>query len=150
LTIALGVDRYCFNSFNRPAATTATLLPAAFLCGIFSAVYIWIGSKRTRRIEKVEERLRIALDMERRSSETEGSRNSQQMERNSNAPVDEKVSQNVTARDFGRAAESGMDENPRADAASPTRKISIPNIVVEEEIIVPPHEHIANQYTNGH
>ncbi|KAJ7068376.1 hypothetical protein C8F01DRAFT_1117949 [Mycena amicta] len=52
------------NRFERPAWSTGTLIPASFLCGIFSAVFIAIGGAHTKRIEKVKERLRAALAME--------------------------------------------------------------------------------------
>lgn len=53
-----------YDRFDRPAWTTGTLIPASFLCGIFSAVFIWRGSQKTRRTKEVEERLRLALTLE--------------------------------------------------------------------------------------
>jgi hypothetical protein len=47
--------------FERPAATTGTLLPASFLCGIGAALCIWRGSERTKRTAAVAGRLRAAL-----------------------------------------------------------------------------------------
>jgi hypothetical protein len=52
------------NRFQRPAWTTGTLIPASFLCGIFSAVFIWRGGQKTKRKQKVEEILRQALEMD--------------------------------------------------------------------------------------
>ncbi|KAF8238778.1 hypothetical protein L208DRAFT_1240824 [Tricholoma matsutake] len=49
------------NRFQRPAWTTATLITFSFLCGIFAAVFIWLGGKKTKLVEEVEERLREAL-----------------------------------------------------------------------------------------
>jgi len=54
-----GLDR-----FQRPAWSTGCLIPASFLCGIMSAVFIAIGGNHTKRIEKVKERLRAALAMD--------------------------------------------------------------------------------------
>ncbi|PIL37095.1 hypothetical protein GSI_00787 [Ganoderma sinense ZZ0214-1] len=54
-----GLDR-----FERPAWTTATTLPAAFIAGIIAGVLIYLGGRRTRRTKQVEERLRLALEME--------------------------------------------------------------------------------------
>ncbi|KAJ7173013.1 hypothetical protein C8R43DRAFT_679060 [Mycena crocata] len=54
-----GLDR-----FHRPAWSTGILIPASFLCGILSAVFIAIGGNHTKRTEKVEERLRAALAMQ--------------------------------------------------------------------------------------
>ncbi|OBZ70461.1 hypothetical protein A0H81_09965 [Grifola frondosa] len=55
-----GLDR-----FQRPAWTTATTLPAAFIAGILAGFYIYWGGRKTRRTQQVEDRLRVALDMER-------------------------------------------------------------------------------------
>ncbi|KAG7449097.1 uncharacterized protein BT62DRAFT_963967 [Guyanagaster necrorhizus] len=52
------------NRFQRPAWTTGSLIPASFLCGIFSAVFIARGSAKTKRKREVEDRLRAALAMQ--------------------------------------------------------------------------------------
>ncbi|KAL4241910.1 hypothetical protein ABKN59_000518 [Abortiporus biennis] len=52
------------NRFRRPAWTTATTLPAAFVCGIAAGCLIWWGGKKTKRLEQVEQRLRAALAMD--------------------------------------------------------------------------------------
>jgi len=49
------------NRFQRPAWSTGILIPASFLCGILSAVFIWHGCQKTRRTEEVQDRLRAAL-----------------------------------------------------------------------------------------
>ncbi|KZT20404.1 hypothetical protein NEOLEDRAFT_1140860 [Neolentinus lepideus HHB14362 ss-1] len=49
------------NRFQRPAWSTGILIPASFLCGILSAVFIWHGCQKTRRTEAVQDRLRAAL-----------------------------------------------------------------------------------------
>ena len=49
------------NRFERPPWTTGCLIPLSFLCGIASAVFIWRGGERTKRVEEVRERLRAAL-----------------------------------------------------------------------------------------
>nr|VWO95170.1 Uncharacterized protein [Ganoderma boninense] len=54
-----GLDR-----FERPAWTTATTLPAAFVAGIIAGVLIYLGGRKTRRTKQVEDRLRLALEME--------------------------------------------------------------------------------------
>lgn len=56
---------WSMDRFQRPAWTTATTLPAAFVAGILAGVLIWQGGKKTRRHEQVEARLRAALAMER-------------------------------------------------------------------------------------
>ncbi|KAH9853535.1 hypothetical protein C2E23DRAFT_821747 [Lenzites betulinus] len=55
-----GLDR-----FQRPAWTTGTTLPAAFVAGIIAGVLIYWGGRQTRRTEEVRDRLRMALKMER-------------------------------------------------------------------------------------
>jgi hypothetical protein len=37
------------------------LLPAGFLCGIGAAVTIWLGSQKTKRTDKIEDKMRSAL-----------------------------------------------------------------------------------------
>lgn len=49
------------NRFERPAWTTGCLIPFSFLCGIISAILIWRGGERTKRVEEVRERLRAVL-----------------------------------------------------------------------------------------
>ncbi|KAF5344065.1 hypothetical protein D9758_008854 [Tetrapyrgos nigripes] len=50
------------NRFERPAWSTGTLIPASFLCGIFSAIFIARGGAKTKRTAVVEERLKAALE----------------------------------------------------------------------------------------
>jgi len=52
------------NRFQRPAWSTGCLIPASFLCGILSAVSIFRGGNKTKRVEEVRERLKAALAME--------------------------------------------------------------------------------------
>ncbi|KAF7292416.1 hypothetical protein HMN09_01225700 [Mycena chlorophos] len=52
------------NRFQRPAWSTGCLIPASFLCGIFAAVFIAVGSSKTKRIDKVRARLQAALAMQ--------------------------------------------------------------------------------------
>lgn len=65
--ILLSACMWSMDRFERPAWTTATTLPAAFVAGILAGVFIWQGGKKTRRHEQVEARLRAALAMERSS-----------------------------------------------------------------------------------
>lgn len=58
---------WSMNRFQRPPWTTGTLIPASFLCGIFSAVFIARGSAISKRTAEVKKRLEAALLMERRS-----------------------------------------------------------------------------------
>ncbi|KAI0719613.1 golgi-body localization protein domain-containing protein [Cerioporus squamosus] len=58
-----GLDR-----FARPAWTTGTTLPAAFVAGIIAGVLIYWGGRKTRRTEQVTDRLRMALEMDRENT----------------------------------------------------------------------------------
>lgn len=62
--ILLSACMWSMDRYQRPAWTTALELPAAFVAGILAGVFIWWGSKKTRRLKEVSERLRAALAME--------------------------------------------------------------------------------------
>lgn len=62
--IMLCATMWSLNRFQRPAWSTGTLIPASFLCGIISAIFIAYGGKVTKRTEKVEEKLRAVLATE--------------------------------------------------------------------------------------
>ena len=66
--ILLSACMWSMDRFQRPAWTTATTLPAAFVAGILAGVFIWRGSKKTRRHQQVEARLRAALALESQES----------------------------------------------------------------------------------
>ncbi|KAI0320669.1 hypothetical protein OF83DRAFT_1238597 [Amylostereum chailletii] len=55
---------WSLDRFERPAWTTGTLIPASFLCGVLSAVFISRGGQQTKRTERVEQCLRAALARE--------------------------------------------------------------------------------------
>ena len=61
LQIALCGAMYGLNRFNRPAALTACLIVASFLCGIFAALLIWRCSERTKKKAEVSRRVWIML-----------------------------------------------------------------------------------------
>lgn len=50
----------------RPAWTIGALIPLGFISGIGAAVLIWKGGERSKKTEEVEERLRDALDQEKK------------------------------------------------------------------------------------
>ncbi|KAJ7764982.1 hypothetical protein DFH07DRAFT_811020 [Mycena maculata] len=62
--VMLCATMWSLDRFQRPAWSTGSLIPASFLCGIGAAVFIAVGGNHTKRIEKVEARLRAALAME--------------------------------------------------------------------------------------
>ncbi|KAE9397111.1 hypothetical protein BT96DRAFT_996076 [Gymnopus androsaceus JB14] len=57
------------NRFQRPAWSTGILIPLGFLSGIGAAVFIFLGSKKTKRTEEVEKRLKAALNSDYDGSE---------------------------------------------------------------------------------
>ncbi|KAI3612115.1 integral membrane protein [Moniliophthora roreri] len=64
---------WSMNRFQRPPWTTGTLIPASFLCGIFSAVFIARGTAITKRTAEVKEKLQAALAMEQPEIQANGS-----------------------------------------------------------------------------
>lgn len=46
---------------TRPPWTTGCLIPLGFLCAIGAGVIVWKGGQKTKKVEKVEEKLRGAL-----------------------------------------------------------------------------------------
>lgn len=137
------------NRFQRPAYSTALLILFAFGCGIASGVLIWRGGKKTKRTERVEERLRRVLEMD--ESEPAVAPDS----------VLAKLQDTITRRTTGNGKERGpaADENRsgssekvgesnpgvpngrtnRPDYASTiTSSVRTPGIRIEEEMIVPP------------
>ncbi|KAI0723244.1 hypothetical protein C8Q76DRAFT_722203 [Earliella scabrosa] len=141
-----GLDR-----FQRPAWTTATTLPAAFVAGIIAGVLIYWGGKKTRRTEQVEDRLRIALEMERGSEHTTATATAPTTVEEANecpekllqAPATEPSTDNVpqqlrkSAEDpaVETGAEKGLDVPQavgRQESSSSLRSV--------EEMVVPPAE----------
>ncbi|KAL0572041.1 hypothetical protein V5O48_009919 [Marasmius crinis-equi] len=59
------------QAFERPPWTTGTLIPASFLCGIFSAVFIARGSAKSKRTKEVKEKLLASLAMEQQAHHAE-------------------------------------------------------------------------------
>jgi hypothetical protein len=136
------------NRFQRPAWTTSILILLAFTCGIISGVLIWRGGKKTKRTERVEERLRRVLEMD--ESQHAIAPDSVL------AKLQDAVARRTTGnKERGPAADkngNGSNEkvgesNPgapngstnRADYASTiTSSVRTPGIRIEEEMIVPP------------
>ncbi|KAI9466894.1 hypothetical protein BJY52DRAFT_1235073 [Lactarius psammicola] len=133
----LAACMWSMNRFERPAWTTGLLIPLAFGCGIFSGVLIWRGGKKTKRTERVEERLRRVLEMDesQHAIASEGMMarlqgafnryNSESKERGS-SPGEKPVEHHHDATNgFGHAGT--QDSSIRA-----------PGIKIEEEMIIPP------------
>ena len=132
------------NRFERPGWTTGVLLPLAFGCGILSGIFIWRGGKKTKRTERVEERLRLALEMDdlEHANHPDGvmmklqgaiSRhsggNKERGSAKSHSPQDEKGVEHY------RGAANGTG-NRHDSIGSP---VHVPGIRIEEEMVVPIH-----------
>jgi hypothetical protein len=136
----LAACMWSLNRFDRPAWTTGLLIPLAFGCGICSGVLIWKGGKKTKRTERVEERLRRVLEMD----------------ESQHAIVSEGVMARLqgafTRRPESKEGTSSPSEKPvgnHQDAANRvgTRSehseawdasVRAPGIKIEEEMIIPP------------
>jgi len=111
------------NRFDRPAWSTGLLIPASFLCGIVSAVLIWHGGKKTKRVEKVERFLKHALAME-------------EKQRASN-----QGSQLLSPRLISRLPVSPLSNTPITTGGRDGREKRIDSMVVES-MTIPRHEDI--------
>jgi len=114
------------NRFERPPWSTGILIPASFLCGIVSAIFIWRGGKKTKRVEKVEQFLKDALAMEEK-----------QRASNQGSPL-------FTPRSTTRLPSSPLANRPITTGDTDTNghgKRVIDSMVIES-MIVPRHEDI--------
>ncbi|KAF9268077.1 hypothetical protein L218DRAFT_994842 [Marasmius fiardii PR-910] len=110
--------------FERPPWTTGTLIPASFLCGIFSAVFIARGSAISKRTKEVKEKLAAALSMERQSKHKGREPNGRQI---SSAVAEPPVSSLVVERDEEKGVTSNIERQDTMDVEP----------VVEEQMTVP-------------
>lgn len=138
LWLHVGVEQVCYapssissswamlnlDRFERPAWTTGSLIPASFLCGIFSAVFIWRGSQKTRRTKEVEERLRLALTLEKHPDKFRAVEAAK-----------------ATGQNMVNPSVPGNRSRTEAEAAranSPDKSHRISSIYIEEKMEVPP------------
>jgi hypothetical protein len=136
------------NRFQRPAWTTALLIPLAFACGIISGILIWRGGKKTKRIERVEERLRRVLEMDELghalAPETVLGKLQDVIARRTMANKDRGPAVGRTRSESG---EKVVENNNGVSNGSPNRpdyastvtsSVRMPGIRIEEEMVVPP------------
>jgi hypothetical protein len=119
---------WSMNRFERPAWTVALLIPLAFGCGIASGILIWRGGKKTKRTERVEERLRRVLEME---------------ESQHSVPPDGVMAriQDVISRyGMGSKEHASSEKESSSDGkhVEPSHDPPLPGIKIEEEMVVPP------------
>jgi len=140
----LAACMWSMDRFQRPAWTTGVLLPLAFACGILSGVFIWRGGKKTKRTERVEERLRRALEMDDldHGNQPDGvmARLQEAISRHSGgnkerAPVMSPNSQDEKGVEHYRGTANGTAN--RYDSLGST--VLSPGIRIEEEMVVPFH-----------
>ncbi|KAK0498658.1 hypothetical protein EDD18DRAFT_1158598 [Armillaria luteobubalina] len=107
------------NRFDRPAWTTGSLIPASFLCGIMSAVFIARGSAKTKRKSVVEERLRAALAMQNHDDD--------------HLPAETTQGEQT---DFAHSHSHSHSTEPEKDPESPWSPSGPPEVIVEEEMTI--------------
>ncbi|KAH9951643.1 golgi-body localization protein domain-containing protein [Amylocystis lapponica] len=131
---------WSLNRFTRPAWTTATTLPAAFIAGILAGFYIYWGGRKTKRVHEVTERLRIALAMEHPaehpSRPDSASRVPGEFTADSTPTM---TSQKPRCKDFTESV---------GDSPSEERPSAIP-ISIADEMTVPPAAALADGAKNG-
>jgi hypothetical protein len=145
----LAACMWALNRFQRPAWTTSVLILFAFTCGIISGILIWRGGKKTKRTERVEERLRRVLEMDEsqhavapdsvlaRLQDAIVRRTTGSKERGSTVEKNGSVSSEKVG-ESNPGAPNGTT-NRRPDYASTiTSSVRTPGIRIEEEMIVPP------------
>jgi hypothetical protein len=137
------------NRFQRPAWTTSVLILFAFTCGIISGVLIWRGGKKTKRTERVEERLRRVLEMDESEAaiapdsvlakmqdaitrRTTGNKERGPAAEKNHSASGEKVGES------NPGAPNGSTTNRPDYASTITSSVRTPGIRIEEEMIVPP------------
>jgi hypothetical protein len=146
----LAACMWSMNRFDRPPWTTASLITLAFGCGIASGIFIWRAGKRTKRTERVEERLRRALEMDelQQPLPPDGvlARLQEAIVRYSGAnkergPTKNPGPQNEKAvEQYRGTSNSPNGTGDRPDYASTTAsQTRVPGIRIEEEMVVPPH-----------
>lgn len=141
----LAACMWSMNRFQRPAWTTSVLILFAFTCGIVSGVMIWRGGKKTKRTERVEERLRRVLEMD----ELEHALAPETVFSKLPDLFSRRTMGNKPAVDGNRSGSNEKigEDNPapngranRPDYASTiTSSVRMPGIRIEEEMIVPPN-----------
>ena len=137
---------WSMDRFQRPAWTTSLLILFAFSCGIISGVLIWRGGKKTKRTERVEERLRRVLEMDELGhalapetvlGKLQDAISRRTMGNKEREPAADKNSSGSNEK-IGESNNPGAP-NGRPDYASTvTSSVRMPGIRIEEEMIVPP------------
>jgi len=116
--IILCATMWSLDRFQRPAWSTGILIPASFLCGILSAVFIAVGGAHTKRIGKVKERLRAALAMEHPATYGAMGRNLQRDEVGAEAEKQGNSHGNIRTDHDDLVAETATDERMVVPAAN--------------------------------
>ncbi|CCM03162.1 uncharacterized protein FIBRA_05284 [Fibroporia radiculosa] len=139
------------NRFQRPAWTTATTLPLAFVAGILAGFYIYWGSRQTKRVKEVTERLRMALAME-RPNDGNGRRPAMATLRVPEAQTKGDLTQVSPEYMQTLQREDLAEEDPDADSGDTTRPTpkppkltpASPGIRIADEMTVPSAEVLAD------
>jgi hypothetical protein len=131
------------NRFQRPGWTTALLIPLAFGCGIISGILIWRGGKKTKRTERVEERLRRVLEMD----DLEHALAPETVIGKLQDVIARRSAANKAEKTRSESGEKGVENNAGVPngtrnrpgyASTITSSVRSPGIRIEEEMVVPP------------
>ncbi len=135
------------NRFQRPAWTTALLIPLAFGCGIISGILIWRGGKKTKRTERVEERLRRVLEMDELAhalapesvlAKLQDAITRRTMGNKERGPAVDKNRNGSGEKEVDNPEVPNRNANRPDYASTVTSSVRMPGIRIEEEMVVPP------------
>jgi hypothetical protein len=133
---------WALNRFQRPAWTTSVLILFAFTCGIISGILIWRGGKKTKRTERVEERLRRVLEMDELqhalAPETVLGRLQDAISRRTTGNKDKTGSGSSEKVDESNPGGPNGRTNRPDYASTVNSSVRTPGIRIEEEMVVPP------------
>lgn len=132
---------WSLNRFQRPAWTTSVLILFAFSCGITSGVLIWRGGKKTKRTERVEERLRRVLQMDELghalAPESVLSKLQDAIARRTTGNKERENNRSGSSEKVGESNSGAPNGAANRDSAIAS-SVRMPAIRIEEEMIVPP------------
>ncbi|THV08448.1 hypothetical protein K435DRAFT_11158 [Dendrothele bispora CBS 962.96] len=112
------------NRFERPPWSTGILIPASFLCGIISAVFIARGGSKTKRTKVVKEKLQAALNTEYNNTQNANGMNQSTLQSNGRTVTGDFVPQNEKEANHGPVLD---------DAAVIDEHMTVPQILADKE-----------------
>ncbi|EPT03734.1 hypothetical protein FOMPIDRAFT_1158598 [Fomitopsis schrenkii] len=160
---------WSLNRFERPAWTTATTLPLAFVAGIVAGVLIWWGSKKTKRVKEVTDRLTMVLAGERSAAsistadapaivlrakeQTPSTMHSESIATEDGvrlppARASSRAGSEPRRKDYADTTVVSAENTPTVEAATPAiatqESLPTPSVAIVDEMVVPRAEHMHN------